>query len=188
MNLGFKDWFIPYIEDGSKTHTIRAGKRWRVGMRADLFANMRQPKRFDKKGRQIAGQRLIFRAMVTRVQDISITLVGGQYSFDNDSELQVRIDRVLLDPAETEAFFRRDGFRQPDNIPAFNLAAAFWRDRLPFEGQLIHWDYNTRATESKYDQRTTKNNATRGRWRTLPAMDGKRARKVGQPTNKRRGA
>ena len=28
MNLGFKDQFVPYVEDGSKTHSIRAGERW----------------------------------------------------------------------------------------------------------------------------------------------------------------
>ena len=39
MILGFKDRFVPMVEDGSKRHTIRAGKRWKVGISADLYAS-----------------------------------------------------------------------------------------------------------------------------------------------------
>lgn len=47
MNLGFQDQFIPMVEDGSKTHTIRGGQRWKVGMRADLFRESRRTKVYE---------------------------------------------------------------------------------------------------------------------------------------------
>lgn len=53
MILGFKDEFVPLVEDGSKTHSIRAGERWRVGMRADLFEKTRQPKIFALRATKI---------------------------------------------------------------------------------------------------------------------------------------
>ena len=130
MILGFKDQFIPYIEEGSKTHTIRSGFRWKVGMRADLYERPRQK-----------GMRLIFRAPAVRVQEIEIRAVAVP---DDIETLEVRIDHSLLDPAETEALFRRDGFRKPDTVPAVNLAYGFWLGRLPFHGQIIHWDYEER--------------------------------------------
>lgn len=130
MILGFKDLFIPYVTEGSKTHTVRGGNRWRVGMRADLFEKVRQK-----------GMRLIFRAPVVKVQEIEIREARNA---DEDLTVEVRIDGCALDPAEIEAFFRRDGFRKPDDVPAVNLAHGFWMGRLPFRGQIIHWDYSER--------------------------------------------
>lgn len=129
MILGFKDQFVPYVLEGSKTHTIRAGDRWRAGMRADLFSRPRQK-----------DMRLLFRAPVVRVETIEIR----ETTIEGDRALEVLIDGVLLDRAETEALFWRDGFRKPEDVPAVDLAHAFWMDRLPFHGQIIHWDYARR--------------------------------------------
>jgi hypothetical protein len=40
--LGFKDRFVAFVENGTKTHSIRAGNRWKVGMRADLYRESRR--------------------------------------------------------------------------------------------------------------------------------------------------
>lgn len=138
MNLGFKDRFEPMVLDGTKRHTIRAGNRWKAGMRADLYVRPRQ-----------RDMRLLFRAIVLRVEDIQIRSVlpngiGGV----GDLTLEVRIGGLVLDPGETEAFFFRDGFREQrigSLTPATREAYRFWNlGRKTFVGQLIHWDYEKR--------------------------------------------
>lgn len=141
MILGFKDQFVPFVEDGSKTHTIRAGERWKAGMRADLFARPRQ-----------RDMRLLFRAPVVRVEEIEIIIR------ENAPRLTIAGERLNLD--EADAFFWRDGFRGPEpsprlhgalwrDYPHLSQAMAFWVDRnkllrKPFHGQIIHWDYEQR--------------------------------------------
>ena len=41
MTVGFLRRFVPFVEDGSKFHTIRA-RAFRVGQRLDLYADSRQ--------------------------------------------------------------------------------------------------------------------------------------------------
>lgn len=135
MILGFKDRFVPFVEDGSKTHTIRAGERWRVGMRADLFARPRQK-----------GMRLLFRAPVVRVQPIHIERLPPF------GPLRVTVEGVDLSPDELNSFFWRDGFRDEGFPAPAGQAALFWSEQLrdgPFVGQLIHWDYSRRFTDKK---------------------------------------
>lgn len=146
MNLGFKDQFCPLVEDGSKRHTMRAGRgRWKVGMRADLFARPRQK-----------GMRLMFRAIVIKVEPVAITRRGI-------SGLNIMIGEAILSPDEVEAFLWRDGFRPEPEDPftSTSMAAAFWRKQLQgrrlargvygrdrmFFGQIIHWDYEGRFME-----------------------------------------
>lgn len=123
MILGFKDRFVAFVLDGSKRHTIRAGGRWRAGMRADLFSRPRQK-----------DMRLLFRAPVHRVETISIRT-------NQVGTLEVRIKDYELTWDERRTLFYRDGFRDGDPSTA---ALEFWRDRLPFEGQIIHWDFDKR--------------------------------------------
>lgn len=127
MILGFKNQFEPYILDGTKTHTIRAGVRWRPGMRADLFVRPRQK-----------DMRLLFRPPVVRVQDINIA--GGWQTYSGEFFGAIRIDGARLDRDELDALAWRDGFRPADG-ESFIAMIQFWRGRLPFSGQLIHWDY-----------------------------------------------
>ena len=132
MILGFKDRFVPFVEDGSKRHTVRDGKRWRSGMRADLFAKVRQK-----------GMRLIFRAPVVRVQDITISHDG--------IALAVTVCNEPLDAGEMDLFFHRDGFRDPMSTSR-SQAAAFWAKKLEggrvFDGQIIHWDFERRTHDA----------------------------------------
>lgn len=161
MILGFKDQFVPFVEDGSKTHTIRAGERWRAGMRADLFANVRQRKVFELRQLnthggvkyeqvQTAGQRLLFRAPVMRVERISIQKLPPY------GPLNVCIDGESLLADEMNSFFWRDGFRDEAFPGPAGQACLFWAEQLrngPFEGQIIHWDYARRFVKMSEAQR-----------------------------------
>lgn len=136
MNLGFQDQFETFVVDGSKRHSMRAGDRWSVGMRADLFVRIRQP-----------GMRLLFRAWVTKVQRVVIEWKSG--SLTCGIHLTVTIDGTELAPDEMEGFFYRDGFRNPGTLPSWQ-AEQFWRKDLrkgPWVGQIVHWDWTNRFTE-----------------------------------------
>jgi len=137
--LGFKAQFVPYVLDGSKTHTIRAGARWKAGMRADLFQNVRQK-----------NMSLLFRAPVVRVEDICI--------FDDPNEdAGILIQGEPLHHAECDLFAYRDGFRSScsdteayGTVGAFEQMIEFWRRTHnitvnPFRGQIIHWDFAQRS-------------------------------------------
>lgn len=98
--------------------------------------------------------RLLFRAPVVRVEEIEIRQVEATgFGGTPDSRVGVFIDGTLLDIDETNAFFWRDGFRDPNFVPrtpeqslypSTNQAFLFWRGRLPFHGQIIHWDSDAR--------------------------------------------
>ena len=123
MIAGLKIRFIPEVESGRKRHTIRKGKRWHVGMRIDLFANVRQKT-----------MRLIFRAPVTCVEDIEI-LVGA-------IALKVRVNDQPLDETELTVLAIRDGF---ENVTDMH---KFWLDQHghgSFNGQIVHWNYAKRT-------------------------------------------
>ncbi len=99
------------------------------------------------------GMRLIFKAPITRVQDIAVYKSGPGL-------LTVDLDGLLLSVAETELLFYCDGFRVEDQpmitrdvfrkkrFPATELAAMFWKqlDKGPFNGYLIHWDFDKRVS------------------------------------------
>ena len=146
MILGFKAQFVPYVLDGSKTHTIRAGQRWKAGMRADLFQNVRQK-----------NMSLLFRAPVVRVEEICI--------FEDPNEVVgIAIQGERLTQAECDLFAYRDGFRdgltdaEPyGTVGAFEQMVEFWRrthnlSAEPFQGQIIHWRRSTFACRMKHPQ------------------------------------
>ena len=148
MNLGFNDMFEPFVLDGSKTHSIRAGDRWKVGMRADCYVRPRQK-----------GMRLLFRAPVVRVEPVEIRVLTGHIDGWPRNELcplhlktVVLINGAPLDKDEREAFAWRDGFRQAHFKGSFFLMMWFWRrahniEQKPFCGQLVHWDYDERFVD-----------------------------------------
>lgn len=141
MNLGFKDQFCPFVEDGTKRHSIRGGERWKVGMRADAYQRPRQK-----------GMRLIFRAWVIKVQSIVIAEVPMEDQCEQGvGPLAVWIDGIQLDDLEIEAFFWSDGFRHTGSNSSVQ-AWAFWVDRFEagsWAGQLIHWDYDQRFMDKR---------------------------------------
>jgi len=122
----FQPRFVPYVEEGSKTHTIRAARKTqdKAGNTVHLYTGLRRK-----------GARLLLRAKCTRVQSITVTRDGD-----------VIIDGTPLSADERDLFFWGDGFRPKDSSQsnprgAFRMAMRFWKDQLPFTGHIIHWDF-----------------------------------------------
>lgn len=132
MLLGFKRCFAPYVEDGSKHHTIRAKRKIapRVGETCHCYVDPRQKT-----------MRLLRRSTCSMVQDILVTNFGN-----------ILLDGVDLAPDERERLCWIDGFRPvgttleyPDGAHAAFL--EYWKTLkqnskkrpLPFNGDLIHW-------------------------------------------------
>ena len=143
MILGFKGQFVPFVLDGTKTHTIRAGQRWTDGMRADLFTGPYKPGR----------RRLPFRAPVVGVERIEIFFSEKYRYYDNAGVLisAILIGGCELSADEMNAFAFRDGFRSGKFRANADFAhlremSAYWRrtDTEPFVGQIIHWDFEQR--------------------------------------------
>lgn len=124
MLLGFKRRFAPFVEDGSKTHTIRGMRKIapRVGEMCHCYVDPRQKT-----------MRLLGRFLCVKVQHIVID--GGWELLSDEFLGEVRVDGVRLDVDELDALAHRDGFRSG----GFAEMMEFWRGRLPFEGNIIHW-------------------------------------------------
>ena len=123
MLLGFKRRFAPYVEEGSKTHTIRAIRKIppRVGQTCHCYVDPRQKT-----------MRLLGRWPCVKVEDIAVTI-----------ECRVWIDGNWLAKDECNALAWRDGFRSRGQDQAFAEMMEFWAGRLPFRGQIIHWKWST---------------------------------------------
>lgn len=111
----FQKRFVPFVESGEKTHTIRAKRKIapKAGETLHLYTGLRQK-----------GARLLMRVPCTRVETIEINA---------QTSAMIRIDGVLLDHSEREQLAKRDGFKDWDDM------LSFWEGRLPFEGHIIHW-------------------------------------------------
>jgi hypothetical protein len=130
MLLGFKRRFAPFVEEGSKTHTIRRKKKYppKAGETCHCYVDPRQ-----------RTMRLLGRFPCTAVQDIAIYLSGIP-----EEPLRVRIDDSSLSLDEVDQLFYRDGFRDVKSGPhrPARQAAEFWADgEFPFHGDLIHWSF-----------------------------------------------
>ena len=148
MLLGFKKQFAAYVEEGSKTHTIRAAAKRipKIGEGCHCYTDSRRKT-----------MRLLGRWICTRVETVSITRV-----LNPKAPLWLAIEGALLSPDETNAFFLRDGFRD-ENGETFSYiwqAAEFWErthrliEGTTFYGYVIHWDYSQRAATPGRRKRT----------------------------------
>lgn len=132
MLLVFQRRFEAKVLDHSKRHTIRAkrkGKRqWRVGDVCDCYGDGRQKT-----------MHLLGRWPCVKVQDIRIfeLRIARRQSMP-----AVEIDGVLLTRDERERLAVSDGFT------SFARMMDFWEGRLPFRGDIIHWDPTARKPES----------------------------------------
>ena len=124
MLLGFKRRFKNPILNRTKKHTIRAyGKRrpFRVGDVCDCYIDPR------RKSMELLGRWPCVRVQEIRMQTtkrragapLLFIFIDGQGPLQRD---------------EAELLARSDGFK------SFDEFAAFWRGRLPFRGQIIHWN------------------------------------------------
>lgn len=124
MILGFQPRFVPAVAAGTKPHSIRAGKRWRVGMSIQFYQNVRQ------KG--MAKIRENGEAKV--VQDILIKRARERY-LGPPTYPTVHVDGRELTPLECQELARKDGFDDfKEMTDWFSKNAG-----LPFTGQLICW-------------------------------------------------
>jgi hypothetical protein len=124
MLLGFQRRFAAYVEEGSKTHTIRALRLRppRVGEICHCYEDPRQK-----------SMRLLGRFPCVKVETIVI--------WESTSGPAVKVDGVQLAGDECNALAWRDGFRDQGHANAFRSMMQFWAGRLPFHGQIIHWRY-----------------------------------------------
>lgn len=173
---GFKKRFVDYILAGEKTHTIRASRKHGdvPGKTMHLYTGLRQRGPIIQKlasGKVVREKvaRLLFRAPCVRVEFIRITedhrvFIGASFGGEDckpygEGQL-VRGGFVELTPDERDLLAFRDGFRPPgvltgvtstgNCIPhtgAFGEMMRFWSGRLPFEGQIYHWDFDRRVTK-----------------------------------------
>lgn len=122
MLLGFKRRFEAAILAKTKRHTIR-GKRKvapRVGETCHCYVNPRQKT-----------MRLLGRWPCVRVQTVRIERLK---SIDAGYLVGVWVDGWRLKGDELELLARSDGF------VSFAEMMEFWKGRLPFHGDIIHWD------------------------------------------------
>lgn len=126
----FEPRFVPNILDGTKTHTIRALREHpdRPGSTLHLYTGLRHK-----------GARLLMRVKCVRIERIRMELYSpapGKF------RIQIWIDGHPINQDEAEVFARRDGFF------SFADMEAYWFDRLPFTGQIIHWTFTRKETNS----------------------------------------
>lgn len=142
MLLGLKNRFVPFVEDGSKTHTIRGKRkrRPRVGETCHVYANPRQKT-----------MRLVGRWPCIRVEEIRITI---GYKARKPLYISVWIEGDELSRAEINRLCWVDGFRSHPESEAWREFAEYWAadSRIPldpgelsFEGDLIHWTREART-------------------------------------------
>ena len=138
MIIGVSDRFVPLVLNGTKTGTIRRGKRWKVGMIAALVKNFRRKKEFMGL-RQVAGQELLFRARVIGVSDCYLR------KFDKPCKIVdcwLNEGRITQDALADLAW--EDGFRKGGSAGVFEMAEFLMPDGEDFDGQQIQWDYEGR--------------------------------------------
>lgn len=102
----FQKQFVPFVESGEKTHTIRGKRKNRPKPGQTFYAYY---------GMRTKQCRKLLQSEITRVQDIIID-IGGFYCDYIDGEYVIitdpviKIDGDVLAGDEMEALARRDGF------------------------------------------------------------------------------
>ena len=119
----FQKRFVLFILSGAKRHTIRATRKNpdKVGNTAHLFTGLRT------KQTQLLG-----RYPITKIEPIEILECPCQQ--DHCQKVNVVINGEALSYDEREKLAKLDGFRD------FNEMKAFWKGRLPFKGEIVHWN------------------------------------------------
>jgi|SRR5579875_2380985 hypothetical protein len=114
----FKPRFVPLIRSGQKRQTIRGvrkdGRVPKVGESLHLYTGLR-----TKSCQRIFAEPV----WCTSVQLVEIDASGI-----------VSINGVPLDQNEREQLAINDGFRSWEDM------LSFWDGRLPFKGNIIHWE------------------------------------------------
>lgn len=132
MLLGFKRQSAKYVEDHSKTHTVRSFRKNppKVGEICHCYVDPRQKT-----------MRLLGRWPCVKIEPITLDFERQGIGY----RLRITISDQTLSFDEANNFAWRDGFRGTD---ALDRMALFWiasqrlTDELhskPWHGQVIHW-------------------------------------------------
>jgi hypothetical protein len=125
----FRRQFTAKILNGEKRHTIRLARLNpdRPGSTLHLYTGLRTK-----------AAKLLMRVPCVKVE--TITIKDG--AFGDENHAAISIDGLPLDRSEREALAVRDGFENLEQM------IQFWRcsNRLPFEGHIIHWNFDARVT------------------------------------------
>jgi len=141
--VGFRRRFAPYVEEGSKTHTILGIRKrpFRVGDRCDCYVDPRQKT-----------MRLLGRWPCVGVGNVRILIVRNFYGWFG----RVWIDGEELTPDECNALAWHDGFRSTTRDEAFDEMIHYWiklhpppagmrTPRYDFHGQIVLWRYSEKT-------------------------------------------
>lgn len=153
MLLGFKAQFAQYVQEGSKTHTIRGFRvnQPKVGDIAHCYTGLRQRGPIIQKlasGEVVREKkaRLLGRFPIVKIEAVDIWIHLGliEIGIHESSASEPR----LLDKSEASELAWRDGFREDGRDLSLVHMAKFWManhptDRLTannvWHGQIIHW-------------------------------------------------
>jgi hypothetical protein len=133
--FSFQKQFVPLVESGAKTHTIR-GKRKNPPKPGEPF--------YGYYGMRTKQCRKLIQSTITRVQDITIEDSGRRFHEVMPIVRNMRVfgiyprmtvDGEVLADDEMDTLAFRDGFTSLWDM------MGFWDGRLPFKGDLIHWRF-----------------------------------------------
>lgn len=144
----FQERFVPFIQDGTKTHTIRAIRKYpqKVGALMHLFYGLRT----KSAKRIISAQpcKKVNTIIITR--DYKIYLIEGVMNarecelFGRTKNKSKAFCYNILNTNEKDELSWRDGFRIDDKgtrIGCFDLMFRWWKQthELPFAGHIQYW-------------------------------------------------
>lgn len=134
MLLGFKRQFAQFVEEQSKTHTVRSFRKFppKVGETCHCYVDPRQKT-----------MRLLGRWPCVKIQPVTLDFEPDGIAY----RLRITIDNVTLDAVEAGRFAWQDGFRGTfhalDDMARFWIATGRLSDDLhskAWHGQIIHWN------------------------------------------------
>lgn len=126
----FQKQFVPFVESGDKTHTIR-GKRKNRPQPGQTFYGY-----YAMRTKQC---RKLIQSTITRVQYIRIEVASLYCDYIDGEHVILTHPRIVIDGEELaedemEALARKDGFSD------LRAMMMFWpKEVLPFSGDIIHW-------------------------------------------------
>jgi hypothetical protein len=165
----FNERFVPFVKDGSKTHTIRGRRKRQSIKKGDtcyLYSGMRTKHCTKIREEECTDVRTILIGYLLGKPTIGI--FGTRLSDQDFEALQAGLlnlddqQLTILSDKEKNELAWRDGFRPEgsdiDNCDGcFDLMIRFWRQihDLPFYGDIIYWNPNaTKAQDYDFNSRS----------------------------------
>ena len=147
--FSFKGQFVPYVEDGSKPHTIRNRRKHpaKVGDKLFLYFGLRT--KWSRKLREevcsATHSLVICDTLGVIFYKRALTDDELQEAVKNPVNSLLPVDRILIS-TDADLFAWKDGFRPKDAtqkhpIGSFRMMLLFWKQThiLPWGGDIIYW-------------------------------------------------